>query len=351
MMEDKRVEWVDTLKFLGILAIYVGHFLELGGLSHKFIFAFAVELFFFVSGLFAIQHTDRPLGEQIKKRFAAIVVPYYFFSVLTAAVIAVQGNYGMEQLRPMAKQILFGIRNRTVAPTLWFLPCLFVVFLLYELLYRLIKKEWALVGIGLLLYAVSALWLKPVEQPRWIFNVDSAVYYFFFYALGAAYFRRANEAKKPAGILEKAALCIGAGCVIGISAYMYLGKMIDAYQVLKAVPGFTLFYPLMISTVLIAFQVMLSKLFSSLAFLGKLGRKTLYLCGNEYLIKLLAPECLGILGFGIELSNPLRVYLYSFGLILAAYFILIPWQEKLIGRLTAGILDFCQERGYTTKDS
>lgn len=346
-MTDKgRIEWVDTLKFLGILAIYVGHFLELGGLSHKFIFAFAVELFFFVSGLFALCHMDRSFGERLWKRFMGIVAPYFFFSILTVLVVAVQGNLGFSEIRPMGRQIVLGIRNRTVAPTLWFLPCLFVVFILYELLYRLIKNEWLLIGIGLLLYAAAAAWLRPVENPRWFFNIDSAVYYFFFYALGAAFYQKYSMRGRESGRIQKTMTVLAVLCILLVSGYMYFGKMIDAYQALRVIPGFTLFYPLLISVVLILFQILLAHVLSRIPLLGKIGKKTLYLCGNEYLVKLLAPECLGIFGLGVELSNPLRVYLYSFALIYMAYRFLIPPEEKLLT-----ILDIFEKRGYTNRDS
>lgn len=329
-----RVEWVDTFKFLGILAIYVGHFLELGGLSHKFIFAFAVELFFFASGLFALKHMERPLKCKVVDRCKGILLPYFFFSILTLIVVSIQGNYGVDQIRPMIKQIIMGIRNQTVAPTLWFLPCLFIVFLFYELLYIVLKNEWVLLGIGLLCYVLSAVFLKPVDNPRFFFNIDSGIYYFFFYALGAVFYKQVETKKIASMKYSKIIVCVVSLAILGISGYMYFGKMIDAYLILSEIPGFTLLYPLLISVVLIGFQIMVAMVLCKIPLLGLIGKNTLFLCGNEYLVKIIVPEILGIFGVSVQLTNPLTVYLYAIGLIITAYYIFIPPQKKILENLT-----------------
>lgn len=47
---NNRIAWVDALKFLGIFAIYVGHFGDSAGKLYLYVFTFHVQLFFFVSG-------------------------------------------------------------------------------------------------------------------------------------------------------------------------------------------------------------------------------------------------------------------------------------------------------------
>ena len=49
-MNNRRLEYLDVLKFIGILFIYVGHYLSLTGLVYNFVFEFHVPLFFVLSG-------------------------------------------------------------------------------------------------------------------------------------------------------------------------------------------------------------------------------------------------------------------------------------------------------------
>ncbi|EHD6281987.1 acyltransferase, partial [Shigella flexneri] len=61
-----RHDWVDSLKFLGIFAIYLGH-LGLGaGKLYPFVFSYHVPLFFFAAGFFTIKKNDLSVFDYIK---------------------------------------------------------------------------------------------------------------------------------------------------------------------------------------------------------------------------------------------------------------------------------------------
>ena len=49
-----RIEWVDICKFLGILAIYIGHFGTDAGDAYVFVFKYHVPLFFFYQDVWII---------------------------------------------------------------------------------------------------------------------------------------------------------------------------------------------------------------------------------------------------------------------------------------------------------
>ena len=50
---NTRIAWVDVFKFLGIWAIYIGHFGEAAGKVYPFVFTYHVPMFFFAAGFFA----------------------------------------------------------------------------------------------------------------------------------------------------------------------------------------------------------------------------------------------------------------------------------------------------------
>ena len=47
---NKRVEWIDLAKGLGMLLVILGHCVCFGGIMHNAIFAFHMPLFFILSG-------------------------------------------------------------------------------------------------------------------------------------------------------------------------------------------------------------------------------------------------------------------------------------------------------------
>ena len=97
-METKeRIYWIDTLKFFGILAIYLFHLGEAGGRSYTFGSIYRVPLFFFIAGsLESLSKDNSPLPQYIFKRFKALMVPYFF---LCAFLPAALGNLQQHRAR------------------------------------------------------------------------------------------------------------------------------------------------------------------------------------------------------------------------------------------------------------
>jgi len=100
---SERVDWVDTLKFIGILLVILGHInFPLNG----FIYTWHMPLFFMVSGFFIKFETS--FKDFIVKNFKRLMIPYFIFSII---------GLFMEMLKS-------GLCN-TYAFVLWFLPALF----------------------------------------------------------------------------------------------------------------------------------------------------------------------------------------------------------------------------------
>lgn len=329
LSNSTRIVWVDTLKFIGMFSIYAGHFLSLTGLSYAFIFAYGVQVFFFVSGFFAIGGTDASFLQKLKKQARSLLIPYAGFSLLALVIISIQNNYGFEQVLPLIKQSVLGMRNDTPAIALWFLPALFIMAVLYDLLYRICHNKWIVFAISMVVYIATAVFVDPIGQPKWIFSLDSALYFFPFYALGPILYPFLNFKWEECSLRKKITLSILGVLILAVTGCIYFAKMFPFYQFFARVPLFPVLYPFLIACVLIGFLFMLSRPLSKLPLLPAIGQKTLFLCGNETIMKLLVPELLGIAGLSLNLANPLSVYLYALVLILLCYFFLIPIEEKI----------------------
>lgn len=329
----KRITWVDTLKFIGIYSIYVGHFLSLTGLSYSFIFAYGVQVFFFASGFFAISGRERSLGQTILHRIRSLLVPYACFSLLALVIISIQNNYGLEQVLPLVKQSLMGMRNQTPAIALWFLPALFIMQVLYDILYRLLGGRKGLIFlISMVLYIAVAVLVDPISQPKWLFSLDSALYFFPFYAMGPLLFPLFNFDWKSCSLKKKIFFGLFSVFCLFVTACIYFEKMLPFYQACKEIPLFPTLYPFFTACVLIGFLYLLARALDRFPLLWQMGQKTLYFCGIETILKILVPELVSIFGLTLTLNDPLTVYLYGLLLLFTGYFLFIPVLKKCFGK-------------------
>ena len=191
----KRYEWVDVMRFLGIFAIYVGHFGNSAGKLYPFVFKYHVPLFFLVSGFFAVRSESFSFLQSLKKRACNLLIPYFGFCIISIVVAILSGNLGAKLTLTYLIEALLGIRNTLAfAPALWFLPALFVVSVFYDAFYALLKRFsgfiifMLIISIAMFVCTRTVFPALEVTIPTWFFNIDSAMYYFIYYMIGAAIF-------------------------------------------------------------------------------------------------------------------------------------------------------------------
>ena len=81
------------MKCFGIFAIYLGHFGSDGRDSYAFVFTHHVALFFFVSGCAeALSTSDRRILPYIQKRIKTLLIPYFFFGILSIVIYTLTEN-------------------------------------------------------------------------------------------------------------------------------------------------------------------------------------------------------------------------------------------------------------------
>ena len=136
-----RYDWVDALKFLGISSIYVGHMGEAAGALYPFTFQYCVALFFLASGFFAPHTEQQAFWPFLKKKFCAIVLPYFAFSAINVVVNVLTWGCSFTEFVDLVVAVFMGVRTKTAAAALWFLPCLFVISIGHYLLKKLLRSE------------------------------------------------------------------------------------------------------------------------------------------------------------------------------------------------------------------
>ena len=84
----------------------------------------------------------------------------------------------------------------------------------------------------------------------------------------------------------------------------------------------------------------ISRLLVGFTLLSKIGVETLYLCGNEYILRNLVIFVISLTGLGIYTNNPMMSIIYSIFLIIIGHYILIPFEKKVVKQIKKNIKDY-----------
>ncbi len=333
---DKRVHWVDALKFLGIFVIYLGHFGESAGKLYPFVYTYHVPLFFFVSGFFANIKKEETFFSFVKKKFQKLMVPYFMFVAFSILMHAVQYDLAAEPLLYELQRYVFAVRNTLLHSSLWFFSCLFVVSVLHRLILMITKSKWAVLAISM-----AAACFCQFEQPSWFWNVDSALLYLVYYALGNICFSDINKYRYEYFQLKGRLvyiLLVLISFIIAVKTY-FLGSLYLILKVLdidlpkQAEAFFTVF-----NTAIILFaNIQLAFLLERNNLFRRIGKETLLLCGVEFITKNLLQSIFAMLGIQIRLDTPLITLLYTVLCIAVSYKVFVPLLHRYFGRVLGRI--------------
>ncbi len=190
MIENRRFDYLDIAKGLGILAVVWAHIM-LTGWSHKVIYAFHMPLFFFIAGMLFRREKYSSFALYAVKRAKRLLLPYLIYSVLTWGIwVAFRllrhdpvDSYWMPLLQTFIAQGsgAFLVHNSA----LWFIPCLFVVEMMYWAVSGL--KDWQNLIACFLLAGLSFLFGHLWGDKYWFllpYNFDAALIALPFYSVG-----------------------------------------------------------------------------------------------------------------------------------------------------------------------
>jgi fucose 4-O-acetylase-like acetyltransferase len=343
-----RIEWVDVFRFLGIWAIYVGHFGTAAGKAFPFVFTYHVPMFFFAAGFFSSRYSTETSASFIRKKTLQLMLPYVFFSMMALVVFTLQNNWGAAEVRDAVTSFAFGIRNQVYAGSLWFIPCLYLVIVIDYFVLKIFRLPvFSLaVSIGAFIMTQSLLPNNPAQNPSWFLNLDSALYYYIYYSFGRAFFPYLN--KEQASLKSRLPESLLIIMTIAMAAIIYLtgsdwlfGKLVLQFPVISAFELSYSVFNVFMALILIYFNVLAAKLFAHVLFFGELGRETLILCGTEDVLKSVFMQLLEMLRLRVDLINPFITISFSLICLIVSKYTLIRFLNthfpQVVGKIKPGV--------------
>ena len=139
-IQKVRDTHIDCVKGIGIVLVVFGHnvlLAEYGGFLFRFIYAFHVPLFFYLSGIFFDPKVS--FGKMIQAKSKTLLLPYVIVSMLQ--VVARKAAYGDYDIKNAISNHVYATGETIHLVTTWFLPLLFLVFCFSWVVFNVIKNR------------------------------------------------------------------------------------------------------------------------------------------------------------------------------------------------------------------
>ncbi len=282
----KRNSLLDVMKGIGILLVVIGH-VSSNSILNRWIYSFHMPLFFFISGILYFLSTKVDSKTFLRKKFQGLLIPYFIFSLITFLYwVVIERHLRGDMNISIGHQILEmfisqgGDINHQYNVVLWFLPCLFMMELTFDCIYKNFKNHKSLFGL-MILFSIAGYLLIKFCEFRLPFSIDTMCVSILFYGLGFI----------VAPFIDTISLVFNKHKIISILVFIILSVIISiTYQGCNLnnnyYSNYVLFY--IFGIIGILFMICLATLFKENKLLLFLGRNTLVLmCIHEPLKRIM----------------------------------------------------------------
>lgn len=180
---------------------------------------------------------------------------------------------------------------------------------------------------------IYALPNRPDMTPSWIFNIDSALHYLIYYTAGYLFHERLTAEKRDLNGTQRILQLGGIVLLTGYTALVYMSKDILGNVLSRSIPAGGEIYFVIRALLLIMFHIVLAKLFAGIGKLHEVGAQTLWLCGNEFVVKRIFAAAADIVGVQTAVTSALSAVIYACIMIWFIYKVLMPFEQKIYQRL------------------
>lgn len=206
-VNNQRIAWIDILKGIGIIFVVLGHVIH-NDMIFNWIYSFHMPLFFFAGGY--LYKKDTNILRNIKHKFRSIMVPYFSFGLLTLLywyLIERKFRDSSQTLGEAFLGLLSGeYQYLDFNVHLWFLPCFFLVVVIYNILNCLFEEKWVM-----LISVVMALIHSFITLPELIWGAEKVFQYIIFFSVG----RCLNELMIDNKVGHRILVLVVVACLVG----------------------------------------------------------------------------------------------------------------------------------------
>lgn len=205
METTKRIEWIDQYRGLLFLFVIMCHTRLAAPWMKNIYEPIFLTGFFFLSGYL---YKDKPIVAKLKSLFNGLVAPFLLYSLLWGGGHSWLHTRSLKPTWDTIVDILAG------GDTIWFIPCLILVELIYILCRKCLPPLWCNGLLGL--FGIISLFVTTqytIDFNLWCWQ--TAVFAVGCYAMGEVCKNRLLQTRKQAVgcVILYIALCLGMGAM------------------------------------------------------------------------------------------------------------------------------------------
>lgn len=225
MAKQNRIHWVDYAKGIGIFLVVLGHVcrgLELSSVLNpvfaapidRWIYAFHMPIFFFLSGLLINHSVSRPLKNFVIDKLKTLAYPYFVWSVIQGLLIYMTSRYTNSSI---SLSNILGIIYQPIL-IFWFFYVLFIILIFYKFARDLKASSIHFSIFSVILYCLHLI------QPTFISweVIDLVCQFTIYFALGAAISERLIPRLNQISVFTLISITISGFLAITITAWLNL---------------------------------------------------------------------------------------------------------------------------------
>ena len=280
-MNNKRIEWIDICKCIGIFFVVLGHVIIPESID-IWIHSFHMPLFFILSGLCFNEKKHHHFLPFLKSRFKTLVFPYILFSLLLYYLyniivhVALNNDFGTCHnllnciYTPASTTSCFGAVN-------WFLPALFISEIVFFFLGKIVSYSRKKIVIIVFLVSLIAFFYPVLTNYyRLPLAIDSMFMGLFFYGFG--WLIKGIDYKKIQIFFKKSILLsyfIVAFLLVTSFVLSQTNNMVNMRKLIYGNYFLFIFISIGISFMIVAFSILLNissikiKILNILKYIGK----------------------------------------------------------------------------------
>ncbi len=328
-MQDKNhYNFIDIMRLFAMFFVYVVHYSYMGRYSDYF-FLLLVPCFFFCSGFTSYRRSEEGLKQFVLLKLQRVAWPYISFSAISLFFQILFMELPLSGIIEWVKNIAYGARNVVPVVALWFLPCLFVLSILYHILQKAVKNKLLLLA---LCFVISASVKFIREEPVWPWGIDMAGRFLIYYALGDYVHHLLY--KYPPSLWKTRTKIMLVLAVVPCAFVSFFGF----YFGIRYIPSlFSIFEPpfymLAAEQFLYIITGMVCVLFISVCLqnvkpLCEAGKYTMWLCGLEKIVKLSLPFAFSAIGLTLSTEGGQAMLLQGIITMVICYYLFAKPLQK-----------------------
>lgn len=189
---EKRLDWIDAIKGLGIVFVLLGH-AHINGIGKVWVYTFHLGLFFFCTGFTFSADKYATLQQFINRKIKTLILPYVILSITCFAfsstvdiVVTILHGHSIDIFYYCKRflGIFLQVRNSVFEGYCWFIMLVFVIDIFYYIIFNATREKnlirWIVV---ILFYFAAGVYMNAGGRPLpW--HIDAAILSIVFVNIG-----------------------------------------------------------------------------------------------------------------------------------------------------------------------